>query len=290
MARVLTAVRSGYHEQAIHQTIQLNKQLNEQAQAAVDALEPRESIWFDGEDTPLDFTHVAIDAAPEDKKAKSPEDDELEQAIAASLADLGFKDAGDGGAQNGHAAPDEKRSEKNGFPDEKRSSLAPSASDATAPLTASTSTRTSLTTKKPSKLAAIFGGAKAKAAAAKHKGRDLAEAILREEAGRWPDRQWRQIVAAYQLHMGMAKKIAQLRRHQPLQYLHLLRAGYFEPIPVAWADQASNPLKFSIEPAGGWRGITPQWRGYEDTAEERLYVRNFLRSAWTAFDVACSGS
>ena len=48
-------------------------------------------------------------------------------------------------------------------------------------------------------------------------------------------------------------------------------AGYFEPIPVAWANQNSNPLKFSIEASAGWRGITPTWRGYEDTAEERLY-------------------
>lgn len=69
----------------------------------------------------------------------------------------------------------------------------------------------------------------------------------------------------------MRAKILELRQRQPLQYLHLLRAGYFEPIPVAWADLLSNPLKFSIEAAGGWRGITPAWRGYEDTAEERLY-------------------
>lgn len=69
----------------------------------------------------------------------------------------------------------------------------------------------------------------------------------------------------------MTRKIADLRARAPTQYLHLLRAGYFEPIPVDWAKRASNPLKFSIEAAGGWRGITPQWRGYEDTAEERLY-------------------
>jgi hypothetical protein len=69
----------------------------------------------------------------------------------------------------------------------------------------------------------------------------------------------------------MTQKIADLRTRRPIQYLHLLRAGYFEPIPVAWANQASNPLKFSIEAAAGWRGITPAWRGYEDTAEERLY-------------------
>jgi hypothetical protein len=69
----------------------------------------------------------------------------------------------------------------------------------------------------------------------------------------------------------MTKTIANLRVRKPVQYLHLLRAGYFEPIPVAWATQASNPLKFSIEAGAGWRGITPAWRGYEDTAEERLY-------------------
>ncbi|PMD12632.1 hypothetical protein NA56DRAFT_478568 [Hyaloscypha hepaticicola] len=103
------------------------------------------------------------------------------------------------------------------------------------------------------------------------KGKELKDAILWEENGRWPDPEWRQIVAAYQEKVGMTRKIAHLRAHQPTQYLHLLRAGYFEPIPVAWAAQASNPLKFSIEAASGWRGITPAWRGYEDTAEERLY-------------------
>jgi hypothetical protein len=99
----------------------------------------------------------------------------------------------------------------------------------------------------------------------------LRDAILAEEYGRWPDEQWRQIVATYQEKVGMTKKIAELRHRRPIQYLHLLRAGYFEPIPVAWATQASNPLKFSIESVGGWRGITPNWRGYEDLAEERLY-------------------
>lgn len=103
------------------------------------------------------------------------------------------------------------------------------------------------------------------------RGRELRYEILAEEQGRWPDEQWRQIVAAYQEKVGMTKKIADLRLRRPIQYLHLLRAGYFEPIPVSWAGQASNPLKFSIESAAGWRGITPMWRGYEDTAEERLY-------------------
>ena len=97
------------------------------------------------------------------------------------------------------------------------------------------------------------------------------DAILEEEQGRWPDEQWRNLVTSYQDKVGMTQKIADLRARHPIQYLHLLRAGYFEPIPVAWATQASNPLKFSIEAAAGWRGITPAWRGYEDTAEERLY-------------------
>lgn len=100
---------------------------------------------------------------------------------------------------------------------------------------------------------------------------DIRSAIVAEEMSRWPDEGWREIVEVYQEKVGMTKKIAELRRKSPIQYLHLLRAGYFEPIPVAWADQASNPLKFSIEAAAGWRGITPAWRGYEDTAEERLY-------------------
>ncbi|KAG9245019.1 hypothetical protein BJ878DRAFT_40390 [Calycina marina] len=99
----------------------------------------------------------------------------------------------------------------------------------------------------------------------------IRNSILQEESGRWQDDQWRLLVAQYQAKVGMTRKIADLRARYPIQYLHLLRAGYFEPIPVAWAQQNSNPLKFSIESAAGWRGITPAWRGYEDTAEERLY-------------------
>ncbi|RAH47102.1 uncharacterized protein BO95DRAFT_513387 [Aspergillus brunneoviolaceus CBS 621.78] len=101
--------------------------------------------------------------------------------------------------------------------------------------------------------------------------RELRHTILAEEAGRWPDPESRRIVTEYQEHLGLTQRIAALRVHRPMQYLHLLRAGYFEPIPVAWAKQNSNPLKFRIEAAEGWRGITPTWRGYENTAEERLY-------------------
>jgi hypothetical protein len=99
----------------------------------------------------------------------------------------------------------------------------------------------------------------------------LRSTILAEEQGRWPDEQSRRIVSQYREKVGMAAKISDLRARFPLQYLHLLKAGYFEPIPVAWANQASNPLKFSVESTSGWRGITPAWRGYEDLAEERLY-------------------
>ena len=102
-------------------------------------------------------------------------------------------------------------------------------------------------------------------------GRQLRNDIINEENGRWSDPEWRQIVATYQERVGMTRKIADLRARYPIQYLHLLRAGYFEPIPVSWANLASNPLKFSIEASSGWRGITPAWRGFEDTAEERLY-------------------
>ncbi|KAJ5792877.1 uncharacterized protein N7503_008855 [Penicillium pulvis] len=103
------------------------------------------------------------------------------------------------------------------------------------------------------------------------KGEDLRIEILNEENGRWPTKEWRDIVTKYQEHVGMTQKIADLRARCPIQYLHLLRAGYFEPIPVEWANLASNPLKFRIEAAAGWPGITPTWRGFEDTAEERLY-------------------
>ncbi|GLA20865.1 hypothetical protein AnigIFM62618_009839 [Aspergillus niger] len=101
--------------------------------------------------------------------------------------------------------------------------------------------------------------------------RELRRAILEEENGRWPDLEWRKIVVAYQEKVGMKREIAELRAKRPIQYLHLLRAGYFEPIPIAWATRASNPLKFRIDGLSGWRGITPAWRGYENTAEERLY-------------------
>ncbi|KAJ5655264.1 hypothetical protein N7507_007214 [Penicillium longicatenatum] len=104
-------------------------------------------------------------------------------------------------------------------------------------------------------------------------GLERRQEILAEEEGRWPDDYDRHIVSVYQQTVGISLKVYELRTHQPLQYLHLLRAGYFEPIPKSWSEetQTSNPLRFSIDAAVGWRGITPAWRGYDNTAEERLY-------------------
>ncbi|KAJ6032184.1 hypothetical protein N7540_002916 [Penicillium herquei] len=101
----------------------------------------------------------------------------------------------------------------------------------------------------------------------------LREDILKEEEGRWQNDYDRHIVDMYQQALRIVSKVQELRAKSPCQYLHLLRAGYFEPVPLAWnADtQASTPLRFSIDSAVGWRGITPAWRAFENTAEERLY-------------------
>ncbi|KIW90056.1 uncharacterized protein Z519_09487 [Cladophialophora bantiana CBS 173.52] len=195
-----------YHAQSIHQTIALNNRLNAEAQANIDAAEPKVDIWNEGDEKDSNDTR---------------------QEGASSSA-------------NGSAAKPAKISRLASF-------------------------RQSFGIKSSEERAA------AKTEKMVYQGRELRDAILAEEEGRWPDEQWRHIVAVYQEKVGMTRKIADLRARHPIQYLHLLRAGYFEPIPVAWANQASNPLKFSIEAAAGWRGITPAWRGYEDTAEERLY-------------------
>lgn len=218
------------HAQSIHQTISLNNTLNHEAQAKIDAQEPKHGIW---------------------------DDDALEAAM--SKISLGDKKSRVEKTSNG--SPNEK------YPLEKRQSLTPSVGTAVDSSKKSklTSFRRSIGIKSTEERVV------AKVGKAVDKGKALRDSILAEEEGRWPDDQWRQLVAIYQEKVGMARKIADLRARYPIQYLHLLRAGYFEPIPVAWANQASNPLKFSIEAAAGWRGITPSWRGYEDTAEERLY-------------------
>ena len=171
-----------------------------------------------------------------------------------------------GDKKQGPISPNEKLESGKGS-GEKRNSITPSASGSTE----KSKPPRMLSFRRSIGIKSSEERATAKAGKAVDKGKALRDEILAEEHARWPDDQWRFIVDVYQEKCGMTRKIADLRARYPIQYLHILRAGYCEPIPVAWADQASNPLKFSIEAAAGWRGITPSWRGYEDTAEERLY-------------------
>jgi hypothetical protein len=246
--------RPRYHAISVQQTIQLNAKLNKEAQRNIDAREPKASIW-------------EIEEYPQDKKGDYPQDKKgfSEEKSSASQ----YPDEKNGAPPPSY--PDEKTA--NGFPEEKKK-RGLFGSSTKAPV------ETSAPATKPKKLNGLFRAmgvasaeekAAAKAGKAVKQSMDLKSLILTEEDGRWPDEAWRNIVTVYQEKIGMRKKVADLRARQPIQYLHLLRAGYFEPIPVAWANLASNPLKFSIEASAGWRGITPAWRGFEDTAEERLY-------------------
>jgi hypothetical protein len=215
---------------SVQQTIQLNAALNAEAQAAIDAKEPRFNIW---------------------------EIDQLDSSMSNMTIATALS-----GQVDGKGRPIENRSAG------KRQSIANSPANGNAESGKSSKfagLKKALAIKSPEEKAA------AKVEKMTARSEELRNAILAEENGRWLDQEWRQIVAAYQDKVGMTRKIADLRVRHPTQYLHLLRAGYFEPIPVAWANLASNPLKFSIEAAAGWRGITPAWRGFEDTAEERLY-------------------
>lgn len=231
--------RPAYHASAIRQTIELNNALNHQAQAMIDAKEPTVNIWDDDAlDGPMSRLNIA---SPSDKRRLS------------KIPDIKY--------------PIEKQQTQES--DETQANVSSSSADGNAQRPAKPSRLSSLRKSIGMKSSGERAIARTDKMMASH--RQLRDAILSEEQGRWPDDQWRQIVTNYQDKVGMTKKIADLRARQPIQYLHLLRAGYFEPIPVAWANQASNPLKFSIEGAAGWRGVTPAWRGFEDTAEERLY-------------------
>lgn len=222
------------HARWIHATIDLNNKLNREAQAAIDAKEPKSNIW---DDDALNAQMSQLNVG--DKKKQPIVADKKGQSIA-DYPEEKIQQSAVPFSSNGNAEASVQKSKLSKF----RQSIGIKSSDE----------------RQMSK-------------AIKAAGKDLSlrNAIVEEEQGRWPDAQWRDIVAVYQEKSGMTKKIADLRARYPIQYLHLLRAGYFEPIPVAWADSMSNPLKFSIEAAAGWRGLTPAWRGYEDTAEERLY-------------------
>ncbi|KAF2149122.1 hypothetical protein K461DRAFT_297586 [Myriangium duriaei CBS 260.36] len=233
-----------YHAQALHQTIALNNRLNAQAQADIDGMEPKVNIWDES-----DINHTMANLGLNSKGGSVSKHNEYEKGKGkGEKSDWGMSEGKTNDEAESSVSSPTKSAEK---PSVKGSKL--------------TSFRKSLGIK-TSEERSISRFNKAV-----EQGRAVRNAILAEEAGRWPNNQWRDIVTAYQEKVGMTRMIADLRRHKPYQYLHMLRAGYFEPIPVAWATQDSNPLKFSIEAAAGWRGITPAWRGYEDTAEERLY-------------------
>lgn len=149
----------GWHARNVHQTIQLNNSLNKEAQRAIDAKEPKYSIW-----------------------------DEKPLETAMSQLDLG----------------DKKRASIAMPTDEKRKSLAPSTTEPTAVPKASGF-------RKLIGLKSTEEKAVAKVTKAVGKGQSLRDDILDEEAGRWPDEQWRNIVTVYQEKVGMATKIADLR-------------------------------------------------------------------------------
>lgn len=223
-----------YYSLSIHQTISLNAQLNGEAQSAINAREPRMNIW-------------------------DLENPDISRSIVAREASSTSKENGDEGLADNKS---EKRGEQSSA-----SAMANGngqASSSSKPSRFNT-LKKAFSIKSPEEKAAI------KLEKALAQCRQLRDEIVQEENGRWPDTEWRQIVATYQNKVGMANTIAQMRQCKPIQYLHMLRAGYFEPIPVAWANQISNPLKFTVDASAGWRGITPTWRGYDDTAEERLY-------------------
>ena len=201
-----------YYASSVHQTIALNATLNAEAQAAIDAKEPRINIWnIEQLESSMSNMTLATDSSSQADDEKQP----VEK----------------GGAEKSSA--------------EKRQSIAGSLMNSKAEGS------------KPSRFATLKKAvgvkspeekAVAKTQKMSARGRELRNAVLEEEQGRWPTQEWRQIVANYQEKVGMTRKIAHLRAHQPTQYLHLLRAGYFEPIPVAWANLASNPLKFALKP------------------------------------------
>ncbi|TVY80787.1 hypothetical protein LSUE1_G006735 [Lachnellula suecica] len=250
--------KAQYYSMSVQQTVALNAALNAEAQATIDAKEPSFNIWK-SEQLESSMSGLTIEDASdsENEDEKRPAEkggSEKRQSMAGPLTS---SDKG-----GGNFGSDSKSSARN------RKSIAgppTSKSGESSKTSRFASFKKALSIKSPEEKAA------AKIQKMSARGRELRMAILEEEQARWQDQEWRLIVTAYLEKVGMTRKVADLRARFPTQYLHLLRAGYFEPIPVAWANQASNPLKFSIEAAAGWRGITPAWRGYEDTAEERLY-------------------
>lgn len=231
---VMSKPRPEPHLRWTQRTIALNNRLNEYSQNRVDKLEPAESIW----ESPSGTTDIS--------------------GITSGVSSLGVDEKSNGDTKD-----------KSGFKSDVKSDIS-QVQSVSGESSKSAATGEMAKKSKFGRFKQALGIRSSEEKAAEFSA-SLRSSILNEEAGRWPDKTQRQLVANYQEKVGMASHIAALRAHKPLQYLHLLRAGYFEPIPVAWANQASNPLKFTVEAREGWRGITPAWRGYEDLAEERLY-------------------
>ncbi|KAM0755845.1 hypothetical protein T439DRAFT_376135 [Meredithblackwellia eburnea MCA 4105] len=240
-----------YHEQSILQTIALNNELNAKAVRLVEGLEPSNSIWEATMPPTSSDGRVVVPPggfAPP-PGPPPPSSSEQKKGIEAGMNGLSL------GNGNGNLPPPPQQQQQQ----PKRSSGFFSKLLGGGSNTVPSSQR----------IATTGGGSTSKS---HHRYlEELPQLILKEERGRWPDEETRAIAVGYQEKVGMRSKIVDLRARMPIQYYHLLKAGYFEPIPTSWSEQVSNPLKFSIEAAGGWRGVTPAWRGYEDTAEERLY-------------------
>jgi hypothetical protein len=226
-----------YYTKNVHQTIELNKALNARAQRDVNAKEPTLDIWGGSRNA---VAPVQTEKAPAEKP---PTYDDSKASVGAS---------------------DSKgRSEKHPTALADLATNVPPARLTAAPAAAKSGFFSRLI--RSNQALPSTSARSSSTSSLSRKDVELVNEIEAEEAGRWRDAITRNVAMQYQDKTGMSRKVAQLRQTQPLQYLHLLRAGYFEPIPVAWANSNSNPLKFSIEAASGWRGITPQWRGYEDT-------------------------
>ncbi len=243
------------HETWTTATIALSNRLNREAQESVDANEPKECIWTAGRpDAEAGPSRASTQNTPNGKSAMADmEKDMHNMGLSTKAAESkkglhGANPATKDGAASWDGCSDGKSIPNLILPPE--------------PTPAKDS--------KFSSFRRTFGIRSSSEKAAESMAALRAE-ILSEEAGRWAGAGTLQIVAAYQEKIGLARQIADLRMHKPIQYLHLLRGGYFEPIPVDWANHPSNPLKFIVDAREGWRGITPAWRGYEDLAEERLY-------------------
>ncbi len=79
----------------------------------------------------------------------------------------------------------------------------------------------------------------------------FARRFLPKEAGRWPDNEWRRLVAAYREKVGMTRKIAELRARQPIQYLHLPQGRILRAHPGGLGEPAFQSVEIQRR-SSGW--------------------------------------